>query len=1451
MEQPLWTAGASPYPHEREALSFVRSRLPNHEPYRAWSNVEFIAEDGSVNEVDLLVVTPRGFFLVEIKSFPGVLSGDGQRWRLRYPSGAERTYDHPLILANAKAKRLRSLLARQPAFRHEQMPWVSPLVFLSSAELEVRLHDIGRTAVCGRDPDPSRAGVSPEQSTVFAPLPGIVASLKDPTTARQRTHAINKPLSHKIAQALETAGLQPSNRGRRVGDWELGELLDEGAGWQDHLATRPKLRTQRRVRIYLAGLATTAEEQERLRHEAEREFRLVQDLRHDGIAQPLDLVQAERGPALLFEVVEGEQRLDLWAADNVLGLPLEDRIELFRQLAEAVAHAHARKVTHRALGARSVLVRPSGGDAAPSLVIGHWQAGSRELATTLTRHTESNGTTLGAAFIERLDAAELVYLAPETFSVDDPDGAALDAFSLGALAYLLITGQPPATDLTERQAILAAHGALAVQAAADHIPGALVELVAFATDPVPARRATVRELLELLDDALDELTQPISAVADDGESPKASTDPISAHQGDTLEGGWEVLRRLGSGSTAVALLCRRQGATEPEVLKVAKDEDHAERLRDEARSLEQLRHAGVVELLGVERVGGRTALRLVPAGDPDDKIGMTLADRLAAQGRIGLDLLERFGDDLLETVAYLESEGVPHRDIKPDNLGVRPRRGDRSLHLVLFDFSLARTPDTSLTAGTPGYLDPFLTERPGRRWDPAADRYAAAATLHEMATGTRPVWGDGRTDPAHVAETQPRLDAELFDPAVRDGLCHFFGRALHRDVRRRFDTPDEMRQAWRAVFTAAARPATTTTDDGRAAAAAAVSLDRLAEAADEQTPVVELGLSGAAISALERLGLGTVGQLLSYPTALWNRATGVGLQTRREVLEAISRLRSRFDAEPADSAASIDRLAAGLVPKPTTAQTQQDAPALTALLGLGDADVPRPPLGSSAGLGSTTSAWPGLTDLVADQGLDRAGYDALLGRARARWLKQPGITQARHDLDAILDRAGGVLPADEVALALLAQRGSTATGPDRLRRARAVVRAALETEAGRETNRFTWRRLGGGASAVIALRRDDLDGEELADYAASLGVVADRLAATDPLPTPAAAIAQVREVPVPAGLAPLGDHRLMRLATAASATAATSSRLEIYPRGLSAARALRLARTALLGTGTLSEEAIRTRVRTRFPAAEALPERPALDQLLRDTVGLEWFPGGAGASGAPLPPGFRVPPPPGPSGLTAVTVSGSRYRTGTAADVPDEARARADAVEDRLRRHAVSGGYLVLTVRPSRHHRALASLAELGATPIDLDALVIGELHRLADSKGIRWDDAIVAADAAGPKGTRWSRLLTVARDALPAIRASLLGGDGHVLLTNPGLLARYQALGLLDDLRERTTRHPESGQTLRTVWVLVPAEDPDALPAISGQAIPVTTAAERLVLPDVWIDNVHHTTVPTGVLAP
>ena len=108
-----WQAVAqSQFAWEREALDWLRKQLPDREPWHAWTNFEFIDEEGKVNEVDALILTPAGLFLVEIKSRPGVVAGDAHTW-LWVTDGRERAYDNPLILANRKSKRLASLLRRQ------------------------------------------------------------------------------------------------------------------------------------------------------------------------------------------------------------------------------------------------------------------------------------------------------------------------------------------------------------------------------------------------------------------------------------------------------------------------------------------------------------------------------------------------------------------------------------------------------------------------------------------------------------------------------------------------------------------------------------------------------------------------------------------------------------------------------------------------------------------------------------------------------------------------------------------------------------------------------------------------------------------------------------------------------------------------------------------------------------------------------------------------------------------------------------------------------------------------------------------------------------------------------------------------------------------------------------------------------------------------------------------
>src|SRR4051812_14685203 len=99
----------SQFEHERRALDFIRAGLPDHDPYRAWANFEFQAADGALYEVDLLVLAPEGFWLVEVKSRPGRLEGDLSAWTWTTPDGRRVTDDNPLHLANKKAKALVNL----------------------------------------------------------------------------------------------------------------------------------------------------------------------------------------------------------------------------------------------------------------------------------------------------------------------------------------------------------------------------------------------------------------------------------------------------------------------------------------------------------------------------------------------------------------------------------------------------------------------------------------------------------------------------------------------------------------------------------------------------------------------------------------------------------------------------------------------------------------------------------------------------------------------------------------------------------------------------------------------------------------------------------------------------------------------------------------------------------------------------------------------------------------------------------------------------------------------------------------------------------------------------------------------------------------------------------------------------------------------------------------------
>jgi hypothetical protein len=445
-----WQAVAqSQFAWEREALDWLRKQLPDREPWHAWTNFEFIDEEGKVNEVDALILTPAGLFLVEIKSRPGVVTGDAHTW-LWVTDGRERAYDNPLILANRKSKRLASLLRRQPSvFKAKlRLPFVEPLIFLSATSLDCKLGGTARSGTYLRGQPDSESDT------------GIIDALQNGTASGRAIQLgrVDHQHARVLARAMAEAGIRPSNKHRKVADYQLGVLLSEGGAYQDWEGTHTAMEAvRRRIRIYTVAAAATADARKSLVRQAQREFQILEGIDHPGIVKVKDYQDTELGPALIFDHDPKAIRLDFLLREigeqRGQQLNVDQRLQIVRDLAETLKHAHQKRLYHRALCPQSILVQDVAG-ATPRPRIMNWQTGTREGTQGSDSVDPARRTVGGTMHVEEyVEDPGLVYLAPETSQSEAQHGPSLDVFSLGAISYHVFSGRPPASsvlDLAEK-----------------------------------------------------------------------------------------------------------------------------------------------------------------------------------------------------------------------------------------------------------------------------------------------------------------------------------------------------------------------------------------------------------------------------------------------------------------------------------------------------------------------------------------------------------------------------------------------------------------------------------------------------------------------------------------------------------------------------------------------------------------------------------------------------------------------------------------------------------------------------------------------------------------------------------------------------------------------------------------------------------------------------------------
>lgn len=1358
----------SEHAHERQGLEHVRELLPDRAPYQAWSNFEFVDSNGTWSEVDLLVLGEGTLYLVELKHYQGDISGNAYRWQL-----TRRSEDSPLKKAAMKSRKLAGVLkaaATRAGLDQSAVPFVKPAIFLHAANTRCLLSEADKTDLYGLDGREQQSN-----------LPSIADLLLEPP----RRGPVDEAAFLKV---VAQAGFA-LRREREIGSWRLtGAALDEDDDWQDWPAEHRVTRKQARIRFFTTPQGASAAQIAGTHKFTEREFALTSRLHHAGILAPQDIVEDELGSGLVFPYDPKDQRLDLWLADNGSTLDLRAQVDVVRQLAESVQYAHSNGVVHRGLNPTAVYVHDDGD---PRTLIGGWRvAGAAEGAGPSVLETQGGATRIFGLLDARKQGEGSrtadAYVAPEGQWRPDASRSRLDVFALGALTYLLVTGHDPATSAVELKQRLEREHGLDLAADLPQVSPALRSLVLAATNPVVSERLRdVTAFLEKLSDVERDLGTSAS---------EAEIDPLDAPPGTVIGGRFELVRRLGSGSTAVGLLVRdREAEGESRVLKVAVDDNAAKRLDAEAEVLtvlngrKQPRVVRIVEASPVQ-VGDRKALLLESAGEE------TLADVLRDRRRLSLDLLDRWGTDLLEALVSLDEAGVDHRDIKPSNLGVREQKSDRAKHLVLFDFSLAKASAATISAGTPPYLDPFLGTGTRLHWDSAAERYAATVTLFEMATGHAPVFGDGETAPAFV--DRATIEPGDFDPTVADGLVRFFEKALAKDAKQRHGTASDMLANWRSAL--AASVATTPED-----------ADEVAERATPETLLPQSGLTPRALSALEPFRLKTVGDLAALDTSRLSRFTGIVDATKREIRSRAKQWREKFvDELPTAVAPSDDVNHADPFTSPDLA-----AQLLVEAAGSTRAQARRTAAAVLLGVEGEVEPFAVLADIATALGLGgQPQASAALANVRDAWANAPS---AAGLLDGVFDRVLGVLDGfdgaawtDTLVDALAPVSASVA---DR-RLIAGMVRAALD--------RAEDKAKGADEESPITRRRRRRDNRLILARSAAIGDVAGPLGlrATQLVEESAQAgefvVPRGRSVPAlrqvwTSSLPALDDTRLIRLAARLSDGAAASASGELYSTSMPIVDAVRLALGSTMPSQRFTADDVKRLVQIRFPGVDAVPARPGLDRVLTEAgTGLMWDGDGYSIPSAHSDTTF----------VTQTSFPTIPIRSGDG---------HAQPTRKELRESVSARSFLALGVQAKYAEVIAASLVDsYGAVEVNVTDVLLDSLRASAEKAGVPWD-AVLAADAAAPESVDARGLAALVEQAIPDIDAAIknaltgaTGTDRPVVLTEAAPLARYGYMSILSRLADITTAREQA------VWLIVPEEGGGG-PLLDGAPVPLTYASQ------------------------
>jgi serine/threonine-protein kinase len=223
-------------------------------------------------------------------------------------------------------------------------------------------------------------------------------------------------------------------------------------------------------------------------------------------------------------------------------------------------------------------------------------------------------------------------------------------------------------------------------------------------------------------------------------------------------------------------------------LQIESDPGGFDRFRREEEIGLQLNHPYILKLIPVEN-------KSRPYFVMEYLEGQTLGELLRSIKPLPEPDAAKIAGRICEALEYMHSQGVIHRDLKPQNIMLC---NDGTIRIM--DFGIARAQSArrltfvgfTPTMGTPDYMAPEQVR--GSRGDERTDIYSLGTILYEMVTGEPPFAGDSAYVIMNARVTgdpvAPRKLNTKLTPVLEEIILH----AMERDPKRRYQSAAEMKR---------------------------------------------------------------------------------------------------------------------------------------------------------------------------------------------------------------------------------------------------------------------------------------------------------------------------------------------------------------------------------------------------------------------------------------------------------------------------------------------------------------------------------------------------------------------------------------------------------------------------------------------------------------------------------